>query len=104
MASDLGGTSKLQHPPLQCRCRAWVVLLWEKSFLFTLLISKLLNAHPLLFQSAVVIAEAAKYLFGFVTSGRVGHSNVEPVVSCLMRCTELVFGNGKLGSLLTWVF
>lgn len=51
----------------------------------------------MLFQSAVVIAEAAKYLFGFVTSGRVGHSNVEPVFS-LVCCTEQVLGSGNLGS------
>ncbi|PKU45760.1 metastasis-associated protein mta1 [Limosa lapponica baueri] len=31
---------------------------------------------PGLCQSAVVIAEAAKYLFGFVTSGRVGQNYV----------------------------
>lgn len=55
MASDLGGTSKLQHPPLQCRCRAWVVLLWEKSFLFTLLISKLLNAHHCYFSQQLLL-------------------------------------------------
>lgn len=45
----------------------------------------------MLFQSAVV-AGAEQYLFGFGTSGRVGHSNVEPVVF------HLVLGNRNLGS------
>ena len=43
-------------------------------------------------------AEAAKDLFGVVTSGRVGQSDVEPVVSHLVRCTEWVLGGGDLGS------
>lgn len=49
------------------------------------------------FWSPVVVAEAARYMLGFMTSGRVGYSNVEPVVSHLVCCT-VVPGSGNLGS------
>lgn len=83
MASELGGISRLPQPPLQCLCWAWMVLLWEKRFLFPPLICKLFNACHCYFSQQLLLLKLSDICFGFLTLARVGHSNVEPVVSHL---------------------
>lgn len=104
VAGKLGGTLKLPRSPLQCHCRAWVVLLREKIFLFTLLVCKLLNACHCYFSQQLLLLKLPNIclvLWLLVELVIVMLSLLFPILVC---CTERVLGSGNLGSGYSGVF